>query len=140
MTATTSPRPPAGLDASGRAAWRRGAAVLVELGEAVELSLEPLGTYARAMSDVAELRRQWAKDGRDGMVLGARGLPVPHPLLGAIEKAERLALEAGGLLGFDPQARRRLSRRVTGAGRPAGAASAADRAAPTRRRLKAVES
>lgn len=131
------PRPPRGLDASGRAAWRRGAAVLLELGEPVELSLEPLVAYARAASDVAELRRQWAKAGRAGTIEGARGLPVVNPQLAAIDKAERLLLELGATLGLDPQARRRLSRRV-GAGRPPGAASSADRAAPPRRRLKAV--
>jgi P27 family predicted phage terminase small subunit len=131
------PAPPRGLDASGRAAWKRAAAVLAEIGEPVELSLEPLAAYARAASDVAELRRQWNAEGRKGTETGARGLPAPNPLLVAIDKAERLALELRGALGLDPQSRRRLSRRV-GAGRPAGAASAADRSAPTKRRLRSV--
>jgi len=51
--------------------------------------------------------------------------------------ARKQAAELGSLLGLDPQARRRLSRRV-GAGRPPGAASAADRSAPTRRKLRSV--
>jgi len=131
------PAPPRELDATARAAWRRAAKVLDELGEPTALSLEPLAAYARAMGDVARLRRRWIAEGSPELDEGSRGQQVAHPLLGAIRDAERWAHELGGTLGLDPMARRRLSRRA-GAGRPAGAASAADRAAPTRRRLKAV--
>jgi phage terminase small subunit len=137
VSGSRAPRPPSGLDTVGRAAWRRAAAVLVELGEPVELSLEPLAAYARACSTAARLRSGWKRLGHPELAPGSTGQPALHPLLGAIERAERFAFELGQSLGLDPDSRRRMSRRI-GAGRPAGAASAADRAAPARRRLRAV--
>lgn len=136
----STPRPPKGLDPTARAAWHRAAAVLRALGEDPELSVEPLAALARALGDVARLRAQWRKAGSPGTTAGSAGQLIAHPLVVEIEKAERWAHELGESLGLDPQARRKLARRV-GAGRPAGAASAPDRvaAAPPRRRLRAVE-
>jgi phage terminase small subunit len=111
--------------------------VLEALGEDPELCAEPLAAYGRAMAAVAQLRKQWRTGGQLGTILGARGQPIVNPALVALERAERWAAECGAALGLDPQARRRLSRRA-GAGRPPGGASAPDRAAPTRRRLRSV--
>src|SRR5437660_537342 len=64
---------------------------------------------------------------------------VPHPVVAQIALARREAAELATLLGLDPTGRLRLARHI-GAGRPPGAASAADRVAgPPRRRLRAVE-
>jgi len=136
----SAPRPPKGLDPTARAAWHRAVTVLGALGEDPALSLEPLAAFARAVGDVARLRAQWRKAGSPGTTAGSAGQLTPHPLVVSIERAERWAHELGEALGLDPQARRKLARRI-GAGRPAGAASAPDRvaAAPPRRRLRAVE-
>jgi phage terminase small subunit len=133
-------RPPQGLDPAGRAAWRRAVAVLRELGEDPGLSLEPLAALARTLGDVARLRAEWRAAGSPGVTEGSANQLTVHPLVVSIERLERWAHELGESLALDPQARRKLARRV-GAGRPAGAASAPDRApsAPPRRRLKAVE-
>jgi P27 family predicted phage terminase small subunit len=132
-------RAPAKLTPPGRQAWREAVATLGELGEDPELSRGALDRYAFAVSAWRELERQWLEAGRPATsVGGSTGLvEVPHPLVAQLAQARSHAAELGERLGLDPQARRKLSRRA-GAGRPAGAASALDRAAPPRRRLKAV--
>jgi P27 family predicted phage terminase small subunit len=131
-------QPPKGLDPVARAAWRDAVAVLIELGEAPQLSRASLARYAHACARAAMLERRWRALGAPVLTSGSAGQDAPHPLLAAIEKAERWAHELGSALGLDPQARRKLSQRVTG-GRPAGAASAADRAQPPlRRTLRSV--
>ena len=132
-------RPPAKLTPAGRAAWREASATLVELGDDPALSAGALDRYAFAVSAWRELERQWLEAGRPATSVGGSTgvVEVPHPLVAMVERAREHAAALGDRLGLDPQARRRLSRRAS-AGRPAGAASAADRAAPPRRRLKAV--
>ena len=128
------------LDEAGQDAFRRAAAVVAELGEDVALCTEPLMEYARAFSRAAQIRRDWNELGSPTVAIGSTGQVVSHPLLAAMEKAERFAHELGAALGLSPQARHKLSRR-TGAGRPPGAASARDRAAgapPARRSLRVV--
>jgi P27 family predicted phage terminase small subunit len=132
-------RAPAKLTPAGRAAWREAVATLGELGEDAELSVGAVERYAFAVSAWRELERQWLEAGRPATSLGGSTgtVEVPHPLVAQVERARLHAADMAERLGLDPQARRRLSRRA-GAGRPQGAASAADRAAPPRRRLKAV--
>jgi P27 family predicted phage terminase small subunit len=127
------------LTPAGRQAWREAVATLGELGEDAELSRGALDRYAFAVSAWRELERQWLEAGRPATSLGGSTgtVEVPHPLVAQLATARSHAAELGERLGLDPQARRKLSRRA-GAGRPAGAASAPDRAAPPRRRLKAV--
>jgi P27 family predicted phage terminase small subunit len=129
--------PPRGLDATGRAAWRRAVATLVELGEDPRLSYTALWLYADAAAMAALLRREWRRDGGAGMVVGPRGGRSEHPLLKPLRQAERHAHELGEALGLSPAGRRKLGTRTVG-GRPAGAASAPDRAkvVPLRRRLR----
>jgi P27 family predicted phage terminase small subunit len=132
-------RAPAHLTRAGRAAWREAASTLEQLGEDAELSRGALDRYAFAVSAWRELERQWFEAGRPATSLGGSTgtVEVPHPLVAQVERARLHAADLGERLGLDPQGRRKLSRRA-GAGRPQGAASAADRAAPPRRRLKAV--
>jgi P27 family predicted phage terminase small subunit len=132
-------RPPARLTPAGRRAWREAEATLVELGEDPALSAGALDRYAFAVSAWRELEARWLEAGRPATALGGSTgtVEVPHPLVAQLATAREHAASLADRLGLDPQARRRLSRRA-GAGRPAGAASAPDRAAPPRRRLKAV--
>jgi P27 family predicted phage terminase small subunit len=130
-------RPPRGLDPTGRAAWRHAAHVLTAIGEPVELCGEPMRAYADACSTAASLRREWKRLGRPVLITGPRGAVRAHPLLAAIDRAERQAAELGDALGLTPVGRMKLSLRVAG-GRPQGAASAADRSTPPRRTLAKV--
>jgi P27 family predicted phage terminase small subunit len=132
-------RAPANLTRAGRAAWREAEATLVELGEDPALSRGALERYAFAVAAWRELEARWFEAGRPATSTGGStgSVEVPHPLVAMIAQARGHAATLADRLGLDPQARRRLSRRA-GAGRPAGAASALDRSAPPRRRLKAV--
>jgi hypothetical protein len=97
--------------------------------------------YAAAVGVWASLEAQWEHTGRPAIAPGGAtgSAPVPHPLLAQIALARREAATLGSLLGMDPMGRMKLSRHI-GAGRPPGAASAADRTGgPPRRRLRAVE-
>jgi hypothetical protein len=67
----------------------------------------------------------------------ANGMAGVHPLLKAFEQLEAQAARFGGALGLDPTAAKRING-SRGAGRPPGAASAPDRAAPPVVKLKAV--
>jgi len=131
--------PPRGLSAPARAAWREAVATLSAVSEDPELSRGAIGRYAAAVEQCDTLETQWRAAGRPGTGLGgATGqASVPHPLLAQMLAARKQAAELGDVLGLDPQARRRLSRR-TGAGRPPGAASAQDRAPSPRRTLRSV--
>jgi P27 family predicted phage terminase small subunit len=132
-------RPPEGLDAAGRAAFRRAVATLAELGEPPELSADAVHAYALAVSEARTLEREWRKLGASGVREGPRGGVYEEPLLRAIDRAQRRAGELAGELGLTPAARRKLGHAVRG-GRSPGAASAPDRAArPPRWQLKAVE-
>jgi len=125
-------RPPDGLDATGRAAFRDAAAVLAAIGEDPELCAGAIRRYAAAVSEARLLEREWrAKEGVKGVRKGPRGGIAPEPLLSAIDRAERRAQELAAELGLTPAARRRIGRQVQG-GRPQGAASAPDRAAGAR--------
>jgi hypothetical protein len=65
---------------------------------------------------------------------GATGLAqVPHPLIGMMASARRELAELGAAIGLDARSRGRINRRV---GRPEGAVSAPDRAAPPMRLVK----
>jgi P27 family predicted phage terminase small subunit len=126
-------QPPRGLTPTARAAWRHACDVLVQLGEEPAFSHGALDRYASAVDMAARLRAELC-DGE--LVLhGPRGGVRVHPLVRAVEKAEREAYLYAEALGLSPVARRKLGMRAAG-GRPPGAASAPDRArtvAPSRR-------
>ena len=114
---------------------------LTAIGESLELSSGAVERYAAAVAVVASLEAHWDHEGRPAMTLGGAtgSAPVPHPLPTQIALARREAAQLGAQLGLDPLSRMKLARHI-GAGRPQGAASAADRASgPPRRRLRAVE-
>lgn len=116
-------------------------ATLAQIGEPVALSEGAIERYAAAVAVVATLEAHWERDGRPAMTLGGAtgSAEVPHPLPAQIALARREAAQLGAQLGLDPLSRMKLARHI-GAGRPPGAASAADRASgPPRRRLRAVE-
>lgn len=116
-------------------------ATLAAIGEPVELSAGAIERYAAAVAAVASLQAHWEHEGRPVMTLGGAtgSAEVPHPLPAQIALARREAAALGAQLGLDPLSRMKLARHI-GAGRPPGAASAADRAAgPPRRRLRAVD-
>jgi phage terminase small subunit len=115
---------------------------LEALGEPVEHSLGAIERYATAVAAWRSLEAHWEHLGRPGTAPGgATGtVPVAHPLLTQIAVARKEASQLGGLLGLDPLGRWKLARRISGQGRPAGAASAPDRVGvdPPRRRLRSV--
>jgi phage terminase small subunit len=136
-------RPPVDTDALAQQvrddAYQEAHATLEAIGEPPELNTGAIDRYAAAMVVWQTLEAEWERDGRPGTALGGAtgSAEVPHPLITQIAGARREAAILGAALGLDPRGRQKLSRRV-GAGRPPGAASAADRAAPPRRRLRAV--
>ena len=64
----------------GRAAWREAAAILVEIGDDVDLDGAALRAYAHAESVAASVRGQWRADPR-AMLQGGRGAKVANPIL-----------------------------------------------------------
>lgn len=118
-------RPPTGLDARGRAAYRHAWAVLEAVGEDPELSSDAIRRYADAVSEAAALRTAWLSSTSKPSAL--------ESLLRSIDRAEDRAGSVGADLGLTPAARRKLGRSVWG-GRPQGAASAADRRTTVSRR------
>jgi P27 family predicted phage terminase small subunit len=128
-------RPPRGLDPAGKRAWQHAHDVLVEIGEVPQLSVGAVERYARAAGLAERLRAEWESVGAPGTVTGSRGAVREHPLLLAIARAEAQVADLGDRLGLTPVSRGRLGRTV---GRPAGAASAADRRSPSRRTLRKV--
>lgn len=117
--------------AAEAAARAEAEATLEAIGEVVSLSAGAVARYAAAVGAWAALEAQWKHAGRPGTALGgATGTAqVPHPLIAQIAVARREAAQLGAALGLDPLGRWKMQRR-TGAGRPAGAASAPDRSTP----------
>lgn len=129
--------PPSGLNAAGKAAYVDAEAVLVAIGEDPELSRAALYRYADAVECWMRLRRAWVKEGSPTTAPGGPHghATVIHPLIGEIGRARDKVNEMSVVLGLDPAARRKLSRRVSG-GQP-GAHSAPDRQS-SRRTLRTV--
>jgi Phage terminase, small subunit len=115
-------------------------ATLVAMGEEPERSTGAIDRYATAMVAWKKLEAEWVRRGRPCLTFGgATGhSPVAHPLIAQIIATRREAAEFGAALGLDPASRLRLSRSTRG-GRPAGAASAADRVMPPMRTLRGLK-
>ena len=118
-------KPPAGLTPAGRRAFSRAVAALS--GRDVDTLAEPIERYARSADLAARLTEDWRKEGHPATGFGgATGkAKVPHPLVAMIREAERDAARAWDELGLKPSRAQ---------GRPVGAASAPDRAAPPKLR------
>ena len=127
---------PRGLDAVGKAAFREAASILAEIGEDLDLNVSALRAYAHSESIATSIREQWLAEPR-AVLTGGRGAQVANPVLRELDRAERRAADLRDALGLTPLSRRRAGRAVR-AGRPAGAASARDRAQPPSRRRAEV--
>jgi len=112
---------PAWLNDTGKAAFRHAASVLEELGEDPRLSAGAIERYAAAVSIATGLQQRWQANGELELAL-------------PIARAQRQAHELAEALGLTPASRRKMARgpALHAGGRPAGAASAPDRAAPIR--------
>jgi hypothetical protein len=85
--------------------------------------------------DVAEHARSvWEAEGRPVRDVFVNGMSGCSPYLTALERAEAQAARFADVLGLTPSSQKRISG-FRGAGRPMGAASAADRKAQPRLRL-----
>ena len=93
-----------------RADYERG----IELGRAkvasagldAALAGEAVNSYALALERAYLLRDSWDRLGQPALARGSKGQPVPHPLITAIEAAERHLAAADAAL-----TRRRVERR-----------------------------
>jgi Phage terminase, small subunit len=92
--------------------------------------------YARAVADADYVREQWIAAKRPVVLVKPSGLSRVHPLLQAVQESETLANRLRGELGLTPKSAKAAIRR--GPGRPAGAASALDRIAPSVVKLRGV--
>jgi hypothetical protein len=119
-----TPRPPSGLNAAGRAAWREAVGVVgddVGFGGAV-------GRYARAVDVAGRVRAEWVRGGRLIVACNPNGASGVHPVLKAVFESERMAADLGARLGLHPASAKRIWPH-RGRGRPVGAVSAPDRLA-----------
>lgn len=84
--------------------------------------------YVMAVDAVEHARKIWEAEGRPMRDSFANGMAGISPFLKAMEQLEAQASRFAGELGLTPASAKRISG-VRGAGRPVGAASAADRKA-----------
>lgn len=84
--------------------------------------------YVQAVDTAEYARRTWVELGRPVRDSFANGMAGIHPALKALEQLDAQASRFAGELGLTPASAKRISG-VRGAGRPQGAASAADRKA-----------
>jgi hypothetical protein len=84
--------------------------------------------YVSAVEVAEHARSVWEAEGRPMRDSFANGMAGVSPYLKAFEQAEAQAARFAGVLGLTPASAKRISG-VRGAGRPMGAASAADRKA-----------
>jgi hypothetical protein len=99
-----------------------------------EAQLERL---AQLNDDLAHARRRWVARKRPLTEAGSTGQHVPHSLLRVQAELGKQILGLESELGLTPVSRRKIGHAVRG-GRPAGAASARDRAQPPRRKGKLI--
>lgn len=90
-----------------------------------ELYAEAVERYVAAVALGAKIRQEWESLGEPMLEEGSMRQPIPHPLVKMIADADREASRYSANVGLDPGVKV-PGRKV---GRPAGAASAPDRAA-----------
>lgn len=131
--------PPSSPEAKARnAALRRARASLARLvpdDAERENYAEAVDRYVSAVALGAKLRAEWAELGEPLLEMGSMRQPIPHPLVKMIADADREAARYSTAIGLDPTAK--VPKNPVG--RPAGAASAPDRASapPKLRSVKA---
>lgn len=113
----------------GEKAFREAVRTLEADGRDPETLREPLDRYARAADLEAKLREEWLHDGAPAVTFGGvtGKLIVEHPVLRSIRSASEHAAKLWTDLIYPP--------RRGQVGRPKGATSAPDRAAPPKLRM-----
>ena len=108
-----------------------------------EVAIDPdlyesqLERLALLSDDLGLARRRWVAKRRPMVEKGSTGQSVPHSLLRVQAELAKQILALESELGLTLMSQRKAGRAVSG-GRPAGAASAADRAQPPRRRSNVI--
>lgn len=125
---------PAGLKAAGRDAFDRAINAVEEPGRYYDAAV----VYAEAVDRHAEIVGFWKSEGCPIVALGGATGKVEqaHPLLAAMNEAEKSIRQAAQVLGMDPASRNKLGSR--GTGRPAGTALPAHMPERPSDRLKLV--
>jgi hypothetical protein len=84
-------KPPKGLGADGRRAWREACAALEAAGLDPALTIGELERYSRAADRLAVVEAAWVELGRPVMAEGSKGQLIAHPLVAAL-RAETAAV------------------------------------------------
>lgn len=90
-----------------------------------KLFTEAIDQYARAVQRSHLVMQKWIEEGRPLTDLGSMRQTIEHPLVKMIREHEKSAADLAKRVGLEPNARAKGR-----PGRPVGAASAPDRAAP----------
>jgi hypothetical protein len=122
-------KPPEGLTAGARAAWRQAVAVMG--GDEVASFRTAVIAYVRAVDLADRARDEWYAAKRPIVFRQPNGALGVHPLVSAIVATSRSVMSHAGELGLTPMSAARLGRLGArrGPGRPVGANSAPDRVA-----------
>jgi phage terminase small subunit len=109
-------KPPQGLSAPGRRAWRFANATIARLGDDPAGSAQAIERYARLVDQLAVADEAWQEAGRPLTAPGSTGQAQAHPILRLMRelRTELLAHEAA--LGLTVGARATMSRRQGGPG------------------------
>jgi hypothetical protein len=126
---------PEKLGTDGKRAWRRAVATMEAIAVDVDLFEAQLERLALLHDDLALARRRWINKKRPMVDRGSTGQEVPSVLLRVQAELAKQILELETQLGLTLMAQRRSGHGVRG-GRPAGSASAPDRAQPPMRLVK----
>jgi len=117
------------LSKAGKDALRRATAAVEGRADA-ELLTDTVERYAWAVHTAAGLRKEWLDEGQPNTLTQTNGVTGEHPLLRAMQAAERHAGQMAQAVGLDVRSEKGRP------GRPVGAQSAPDRKA--RQKLRVV--
>lgn len=92
------PKAPRGLSKAARTEWLRLEPLLRAKGTLTEENGPLLVSYVAAMDLITQCDRELSKAKK--IVKGANGIPRPHPLIGARNKASQNALQLAKRLGI----------------------------------------
>jgi P27 family predicted phage terminase small subunit len=96
--AVRPPRAPRGLSKAARAEWLRLEPLLRQRGTLTPENGPLLVSYVAAMDLIAACDKELSRAKK--IVKGANGIPRPHPLIGARNKASQNALQLAKRLGI----------------------------------------
>ena len=124
--------PPSKLNAAGKTAFRRAMAAIADRPDAENIH-DAVDRYAWAVHTSTKIRAEWIANGEPVTLVQSNHVEGEHPMLRAMQAAERHAAQMAAALGLDVKNSGGKSK----GGRPVGAVSAPDRAAAPPR-LKVV--